>query len=284
MSILTVKELKRLFHPHFLTNFILAISYLFTKLVQPFCTVLYPKSGCELEYKETEILIFLAVIVLLKTKKRGAVQMVPYLSSLCMYSKLANVVLFFYSDPRFGIVYAVLCLIHLLLLPEPTYEGPENVVYFTGQSLEEELKRDTRVTWLITFYTVWNSNCVNFAPIFSEMSVKYGLDNLRFGKLDATRFPEIADKFHVSTQAFSRQLPTVILFKNGKEVNRRPTVDAEHRLIKFFFFEENVVTAFDLNNLYQELKANPIKKQKKEKKEEDSEKKEDDSNVHIKAD
>ena len=40
----------------------------------------------------------------------GAVQMVPYLSSLCMYAKLANLALFFYSDPRLGIVYSVLCL------------------------------------------------------------------------------------------------------------------------------------------------------------------------------
>lgn len=40
----------------------------------------------------------------------GAVQMVPYLSSLCMYAKLANLALFFYSDPRLGIIYSVLCL------------------------------------------------------------------------------------------------------------------------------------------------------------------------------
>lgn len=267
MYIVTLKELKKLVHPHHIINFILAGIYLFTRLVQPFCSILYPKSGCELEFKETEILIFLAVIVFLRTKKRGAVQMIPYLSSLCMYAKLANLALFFYSDPRLGIIYSVLCLIHLLLLPEPTYEGPENVVYFTGPNLEEELKRDTRVTWLIAFYTVWNPTCVNFAPIFSELSVKYGLDNLKFGKLDATRFSEIAEKFHVNTSAFSKQLPTVILFKNGKEVCRKPTVDSKFQLVKFFFSEENVTAAFNLNNLYQECKANPIKKHRKEEKE-----------------
>ncbi|KFM67437.1 Thioredoxin-related transmembrane protein 2-like protein, partial [Stegodyphus mimosarum] len=256
MSIFTLKELKRLIHPHHLLNFVLAVSYLFAKLVRPFCSYLFPKSGCELEFKETEILIFLAVIVLLRTKKRGAVQMIPYLSAFCMYAKLANIALFFYADPRLGVIYLVLCLIHLLLLPEPTYEGPENVVYFTGPSLEEELKRDTRVTWLITFYTVWNSNCVNFAPVFAELSVKYGLDNLKFGKLDVTRYPEAAEKFHVSTSAFTKQLPTLILFRNGKEINRRPTVDAKYQLIKFFFSEENVTAAFNLNNLYEECKAN----------------------------
>lgn len=264
MSIVTFRELKRLIHPHHIINFILAFSYLFTKLVRPFCNILYPQSGCELDFKETEILIFLAVIVLLRSKKRGAVQVVPYLTSLCMYTKLANIALFFYSDPRMGTIYCVLCLIHLLLLPEPTYGGPENLVYFTGSNLEEELKRDTRVTWLVTFYTVWNTACVDFATIFAEMSVKYGLDNLKFGKLDASRYPEIAEKFHVSTSTFSKQLPTVILFRNGKEVNRRPTVDSKSKLIKFFFSQENVVNAFNLNNVYQECKANPIKRRKTE--------------------
>lgn len=275
MFLISLKDLKRLVHPHHLLNFVLAASYLFTKLVQPFCSILYPKSGCELEFKELEILIFLAVIVLLRTKKRGAVQMVPYLSSLCMYAKLANLLLFFYSDPRLGIIYSVLCLIHLLLLPEPTYEGPENVVYFTGPSLEEELKRDTRITWLVTFYTVWNPTCVNFAPIFSELSVKYGLDNLKFGKLDTTRFPEVAEKFYVNTSSFSKQLPTVILFKHGKEVSRRPNIDSKYQLVKFFFSEENVTAAFNLNNLYQECKANPIKKHKKEEKDSEDKVKEE---------
>lgn len=50
MYFITLKDLKRLVHPHHLINFVLAASYLFTKLVQPFCSILYPKSGCELEF------------------------------------------------------------------------------------------------------------------------------------------------------------------------------------------------------------------------------------------
>jgi hypothetical protein len=32
-----------------------------------------------------------------------------------------------------------------MLLPEPTYKGPESIVYFRGNTLQEELKRDTKV-------------------------------------------------------------------------------------------------------------------------------------------
>jgi hypothetical protein len=60
-----------------------------------------------------------------------------------------------------------------MLLPEPTYSGPESVVYFrTAAGLEEELQRDKRITWLIVFYTVWNPSCTNFAPVFAQLSAQ----------------------------------------------------------------------------------------------------------------
>lgn len=65
------------------------------------------------------------------------------------------------------------CTVCALMLPEPTYDGPENVIYLRGgTSLEEELNKDKKVVWLIAFYTVWSPSSVNFAPIFSELSAK----------------------------------------------------------------------------------------------------------------
>ena len=32
-----------------------------------------------------------------------------------------------------------------MLLPEPTYKGPESIVYFRGNSVNEELMKDTKV-------------------------------------------------------------------------------------------------------------------------------------------
>lgn len=261
----TIKDLKRLLCLHHITNIILATSYIVTKTVQPFCTLLHPTSGCELDFRDSEILTFLAVILVFKTRKQGATNMVPYISSACMYTKIANILLFFYADPRMGVIYILLCLLHLLLLPEPTYQGPDNIVYFHGPLLEEEFQQDKHVTWIITFYAAWNPSCVSFAPIFAELSAKYSLSNLKFGKLDVTRYPEIATKYCISTSAFSKQLPTVIIFKNGKEVCRRPTYDHNGKLINFFFSEENVLSALDINNLYQEHKNNPPKKKKNEK-------------------
>ena len=77
----------------------------------------------------------------------------------------------------------LLFTLQAMLLPEPTYKGPESIVYFRAAGLDEELSRDPRVTWLVTFYAAWSPSCVNFSPIFSQLSAQYSLPNLKFGKI-----------------------------------------------------------------------------------------------------
>ena len=122
---------------------------------------------------------------------------------------------------------------HLLVLPEPTYEGPENVSYFRGSDLNEELSRDKRIVWFIELYTTWSPPCIEFSSIFSQLSAKYSLENLRFGKIDLARNEETAKQFKINTSTLSKQLPTLILFRNGREVMRRPVVNNSLKLVKF---------------------------------------------------
>ena len=172
----------------------------------------------------------------------------------------------------------------LLLLPEPTYSGPESICYFKGSDLEEEISRDKRVIWIVELYTVWSPPCIDFSHVYSEISNKYSLNNLKFAKVDLSRSPDTATKYKINTSTLSKQLPTLILFQNGKESMRRPLVNNQGKLVKFALtyvsftislqftfssllgiFQDNVVSEFDLNNIYEECKKNPIKKDKKEK-------------------
>ncbi|RZF48642.1 hypothetical protein LSTR_LSTR010732 [Laodelphax striatellus] len=257
------KDFRLLLKPYYYINLILSFSYLVAKKCPPLCTYLHPMSDtqCELDTRESEILFFLMIVVMIRTRKAGSVTMISYLSSSFMYTKVANLILWFYADVRFGLVFAAVFILVGLLLPEPTYCGPENLVYFrTAAGLDEELARDKRVVWLITFYTAWNPACANFAPVFAQLSSEYGLDNLKFGKIDVGRYPDAATKYQVSDSSMSRQLPSVLLFRDGKEVLRRPAPDSKGKLQRFFFSEDNVKAAFDLNNLYAECKKNPLKK------------------------
>lgn len=78
--------------------------------------------------------------------------------------------------------------------------------------------------------------------------------------MDLGRFPEIGAEYGISDSAFSKQLPTIILFDSGTEVLRRPTVDSSNKLIKFHLNMLNIVEAFDLRNIYKKCKENPPKK------------------------
>ena len=121
--------------------------------------------------------------------------------------------LFFRKDPRYGLIYLFLFVLQAMLLPEPTYKGPENIVYFRNNTLSEELNRDKNVVWMITFYAAWSPACIDFASIFSKLSSEYGLPNLKFGKVDVGRFAEVAEEFHINTSSLSRQLPTLVMFQ-----------------------------------------------------------------------
>lgn len=246
--------------PYYWVNILMGISFIVAKRAPFICNYiwnyLFQQDGeCELDGRETEILFFLIIVVMIRTRKAGSVTMINYLTSSFMYTKIANLILWFYSDVRLGIIYGVLFILFGLIIPEPTYSGPENIVYFrTVNGLEEEMNRDKKVNWLVVFYTAWNPACVNFAPLFSQLSAEYNLENLKFGKVDLGRFPDAGKKYHVSDSSLSKQLPTIILFRNGKEDIRRPMADSKGKLIKFFFSEDNVKVAFDLNNLYKACK------------------------------
>jgi thiol-disulfide isomerase/thioredoxin len=267
MALISRNELKRILRLHYITNILLAISFVFLKNVWPFCQLLF--NSCQLDYRETEILFFTAVIIVFRTRKQGAVQLLPYVSTACMLAKMGNVLLYFYSDPVYGVLYISVCILHLLLLPEPSYEGPENISYFGGNDLEEELERDKRIVWLIELYATWSPPCIEFSSVFSQISAKYNLENLRFGKVDLARNAEIAQKYKINTSSLSKQLPTLILFRNGKELMRRPLVNSSGKLVKFVLNYENVVSEFDLNNIYQECKNNPLKSSKSKRNKED---------------
>jgi len=129
----------------------------------------------------------------------------------------------------------------------------------------EEISKEKKTTWLVEFYAAWNPACVNFAEFFAELSEKYHLENLKFGKVDVGRFPEIALDFGISDSAFSKQLPTLILFKEGSPFMYRPLVDNNGKLTKFHFNKENVITTFDLNNLHSESKKILAEKEKSRK-------------------
>ncbi|XP_041377806.1 thioredoxin-related transmembrane protein 2-B-like [Gigantopelta aegis] len=248
--------------PYYIFSIFLSVLFFIVKKLPFVCEILF--EDCELDLKEWEYLTFLGCVIVLKNRKQTT--FASYVSTTCMFAKVLNGFLFFKHNFTLGLVYPLLCLLQFIFVPEPCYEGPEYITYFRGPNLDEELQRDKRIRWFITFYAAWSPPCVTFASVFSEISAGYHRDNLKFGKIDVTKYPAVAEKYNINCSSWSKQLPTVILFEDGKEKVRRPAV-TKRTTLKYAFVKENVIRDFELNEVYNQCKKNPLPVRKKEKKE-----------------
>jgi thioredoxin 1 len=84
-------------------------------------------------------------------------------------------------------------------------------VHVTDSNFNETVSKHSFA--LIDFYASWCGPCQALAPTIKEMAGKYS-GKVLVGKLDIDENPETATRFQVLS------VPTLVIMKNGKEVQR----------------------------------------------------------------
>jgi len=103
----------------------------------------------------------------------------------------------------------------------------DQIVYLSDASFEEEvLKAQGPV--LVDYWAEWCGPCKMIAPILDEIAAEYA-GKLKVAKLNIDENPMITSQYTI------RSIPTMLLFKDGKLVNRLvgalPKEEIEHHLL-----------------------------------------------------
>jgi len=92
----------------------------------------------------------------------------------------------------------------------PMVENSQKILVLTDQNFASSIKDKTV---LVDFWAEWCMPCKMMAPILNELSLELP-DGQAVGKVDIEAYPKMAQKYGI------RNIPTLVIFKNGKEIDR----------------------------------------------------------------
>jgi len=125
-----------------------------------------------------------------------------------------------------GTIFLTLAALYLLARSRmkniPVVADNDKILTLTDKNFQHQTKNKLV---LVDFWASWCVPCRMMAPVLNEVADELAGNSL-VGKVNIEQFQSLAQKFQV------RSIPTLILFKNGKEINRFVGIKSKDFLIK----------------------------------------------------
>lgn len=104
----------------------------------------------------------------------------------------------------------------------PKVPDHADILTLTDANFQQQTKNKVV---LVDFWAEWCAPCKMMAPVLNEVADEL-TGNVHVGKLNIEEYQSMAQQFNV------RSIPTLILFKNGKEVKRFVGIKQKDFLLK----------------------------------------------------
>jgi thioredoxin 1 len=101
----------------------------------------------------------------------------------------------------------------------------EHIINVSDDSFDSDVLHADTLT-LVDFWAEWCGPCKMIAPILEELAPKY-LGKIRFAKLNIDENNKTPVKYGI------KGIPTLILFKNGDEADRKIGTLSKAQLVEF---------------------------------------------------
>lgn len=95
------------------------------------------------------------------------------------------------------------------------------IIDLTKENFQAEITKSDKLV-LVDFWAVWCGPCQMMAPILHELEAE--MPDVQIGKVNVDEQMDLARQFRVVS------IPTLIIFKNGQEVQRMVGVTSKEEL------------------------------------------------------